>query len=135
MSSEAIAYNLCKVNSNLLAVVPLARMYAGEIPLNSVLPAIAFNEVSTVENTTIDGNAAYALVTGRVQVTVAAKDYPSVKNIITLIRKACNYQRGTIAGYTVSAIMRDVIGPDFRDSDAGILYQSIDFKIIYHELN
>ncbi|MES2499563.1 MAG: DUF3168 domain-containing protein [Pseudomonadota bacterium] len=135
MSSEAITYNLCKVNTALLAAVPLARMFAGEIPLNAVLPAIAFNEVSTVENTTIDANAAYALVTGRVQVTVAAKDYPTVKNIITLIRKACNYQRGEIAGFTVSAIIRDIVGPDFRDSDSGIYYQSIDFKIIYHELN
>ena len=135
LSSLAIIYNVLKVDAPLLVSVPLTSIYMGVIPLNVSLPAIALTEISTVENTTIDANATFALVTGRVQITVAAKDYVSVKNIIKLVRKACNYKNGTIAGFIVSVIMREYVGADFRDDDANIFYQTIDFRIVYHEQN
>jgi hypothetical protein len=135
LSAEKVIFRLLSTNAPLNAVVPATRIFAGFIDLESVLPAIAYNHVSTFENTTIDANSLYALVTTRIQVTIAAKDYPTVKSVLELVRKACNYQRGTINGVIVSSIVREQAGADFRDDEAGIFYQTIDFKVTYHELN
>lgn len=135
MSAEKVIYNLLSTNSALTAVVPVGRIKASLIELETVLPAIAYSHVSTYENTTIDANSLYALVTTRIQVTVAANTYPVVKNVIDLVRKACNYKRGTINGVIVSSIVRENVGADYRDDEAKIHYQTIDFKVTYHELN
>lgn len=133
--SEKVIYSLLKNYAPLTAIVPVAKIYAGVIAQEAVLPAIAYSHVSTVENTTIDANAAFALVTSRIQVSVATKDYPQLKDIISLVRKACNYSRGTINGVIVSSIVRELVGPDFRDDESKVYFQSIDFRVVYHEPN
>ena len=134
MSEKAI-YSLLKNYAPLTAIVPVAKIYSSIIPQDAVLPAIAYSHISTVENTTIDANSAYGLVTSRIQVSVATKDYPQLKDIISLIRKACNYNRGTINGVIVNSIVRELIGPDLRDDESKVYFQSIDFRVVYHELN
>ena len=134
MSGEKVINNLLENYAPLTAIV-LTRIYPGVIPQGSILPAIAYTHVSTVENSTIDANAEYALVTSRIQVTVVTADYPALKNIINLVRQACNYKHGTIKGIAVNSIRRELTGPDFRDDEAALFMQSIDFKITYHELN
>lgn len=134
MSSEKVIYHLLSNNAPLASLVS-TRIFGGIIPQEAALPALAYNHVSTVENSTIDANSPYGLVTSRVQVTVVSKDYPQLKNIVSLVRKACNYQRGSINGVIVNSIVRDVVGPDFIDDAASLFTQSIDFKITYHEQN
>jgi len=134
MSAEKVIYALLDAYAPLTAIVS-TRIYAGSIPQESALPAIAYDHVSTVELTTIDANSPYGLVSSRIQVTVASDDYPQLKEIITLIRKACNYKRGTINGVIVNSITRDLIGPDFKNEDQSLYFQSIDFKVLYHEAN
>lgn len=133
--SEKVIYSLLKNYAPLTSIVPVAKIYASLIPQEAVLPAIAYSHVSTVESTTIDAQAAYALVTSRIQVSVATKDYPQLKDIIAQVRKACNYSRGTINGVIVNSIVRELIGPDLRDDESKVYFQSIDFKVIYHEPN
>lgn len=134
MSSEKVIYHLLSNNAP-LALLVSTRIFGGIIPQETALPALAYNHVSTVENATIDANSPYGLVTSRVQVTVVSKDYPQLKSLIALVRKACNYQRGTINGVIVNSIVRDVVGPDFIDDASSLFMQSIDFKITYHEQN
>lgn len=135
MSAEKAIYALLQASTGLLAVVPSNRIFAGVIPLNTVLPAISYSHISTVENTTIDANSQYGLVTSRIQVLVATKEYPTVKDVMRLIRLACNYKRGTFNGVIVNSVLRDIVSPDMADDEVGIYYQSIDFKVTFQELN
>ena len=63
-----------------------------------------------------------------------AKDYPTVKQLVDRVRRACNFQRGQLGGISVVSVVRDTVGPDLEDL-AGIHSQSIDFKVTYHEQN
>jgi hypothetical protein len=131
MSSEKIVYNLLSTNTALKAVVPQTSMYAGLIPLNATLPALAYTLVSVVETTSIGMTA--NKYRGRVQVTVAAKTYPQTKQIIGLVKTACNHKQGTFNGVKTDSVIMDNIGSDFRDDDAGIFYATIDFRLAYDE--
>jgi hypothetical protein len=127
MSAEKVTFALLKAYAPLLVVVPQARIFAGLIPLNTVLPAIAYNHISTTENTTVRLGA--NIETTRIQVTVASKDYTVLKNAIGLVKQAMNHKQGLIAGSKVNSVIQDITGPDFRDDDLGIYYQTVDFRI------
>jgi hypothetical protein len=117
-----------------LARVAVDQIVAGVIKETTPLPALGITEVSSVPVGAIDGQAEYSVVTSRVQVTAVGQAYPDVKALVDLVRRACNFQRGEIAGVDVISIVRDTVGPDLSD-DAGNSYQSIDFKVTYHESN
>ncbi len=107
---------------------------AGDVPPDAALPALSIKEVVQVADGAIDAHAEYSIVTSRVQVQVIAEAYQDVKTLRELARRACNFQRGQIAGVDVISIVRDTIGPDLQDP-AGNHSQSIDFKVTYHEPN
>jgi len=117
-----------------VAKVPADRIIAGTLKEDVELPALVIAEVSSVPYGSIDGNAEYSVVTSRVQVTIVAKAYPEAKGLVDLVRRSCNFQRGLIASVDVISVVRDTIGPDMSD-DAGNNFQSIDFKVTYHEQN
>jgi hypothetical protein len=129
MQAEKIIYSLLSTNANLLAQVPLQRIFAGLIPLTAELPAIAYNHVSTVEDTAVELST--LILRSRIQVTVATKNYPQVKNIIDLVNQACNHKKGLIAGTEVCSVVRDYAGSDYRDDELSVFYQTIDFKLVY----
>ena len=135
MSGVKVIRALLVADTALLAVVPAARVIAGVLPQGTALPAVALTEVSTAEVSRIDAQAVYALVECCVQITIFVADYPQQKQLLDLVRKACNYKRGTVAGVVVSSVRRESNGPDFNDPAAGFYMQSIDFKVIYHEPN
>lgn len=110
------------------------RIAAGDVPADAILPALGIKEVSLVPFGAFDAQAEYSIVTSRVQVTVVGKAYPDVKALLDLVRRACNFQRGQIAGVDVVSVLRDTVGPDLEDL-AGNTIKSIDFKVTYHEPN
>ena len=129
MSAEKVIYNLLSTNVALNAVVPAARVYASLIPLGTTLPAIAYMLVSSVEETSI--GLTTQRLRSRVQVTIAAKTYPQVKQIAALVVTACNHKQGTFNGVQVDSVIKDVVGADFRDDDVGVFYSTIDFRIAH----
>lgn len=129
MSAEKVIYNLLSNNVALNAVVPASRVYASIIPLGTALPAIAYMLISNVEETSI-GMTTNRL-RSRVQITIAAKTYPSVKQIVDLVVSACNHKQGTFNGIQVDSVIKDVVGADFRDDDEGIFYSTVDFRIAH----
>lgn len=133
MSAVKVIRYLLANHANLTAVVPAAKIMAGEIPLNTVLPAIAVNEISSVERTTVAMNTATVLTTSRAQVTVMSKTYDEQKSILALVRNACPVSRGTVNGVVVDSIIPDIVGPDLRDDVAGIFFQSRDFIVKFQE--
>ena len=110
------------------------RIAAGDVAVDKGLPAIGLSEVVTVPIGAFDAQAEYSIVTSRVQVTVVGKPYPDVTALIDLARRACNFERGQIAGVDVISVLRDTVGPDMEDV-AGNSIKTIDFKVTYHEPN
>jgi hypothetical protein len=129
MSGVAVIRHLLATNSTLVAQVPAAKIMAGVIPLNSVLPAVSVTEVDTVDRTTLGMNTTKVLLTERVQVTVMTKSYTLQKTLLDLVRKACPNSRGTINGVEVESIVPDGSGPDLSETELGIYMQSRDFIV------
>lgn len=116
------------------ARVPVERIVAGIVKEGTALPALGITEVGDMPVGAFDAQAEYSVVTQRVQVTAMCKTYPEVKSLIKMVRRACNFKSGQIAGESVISIVRDTVGPDLDDV-AGNCFQSIDFKVTYYEQN
>jgi hypothetical protein len=123
------------VASDVVAICPATDIVAGVVAQGADLPAISIMHISTVPFAAMDAQAEFNLVTSRVQVTAMAKDYPTVKTLLGAVRMACNYRRGLLAGVQVVSVVRDTVGPDLADDDATIHFQSMDFKVTFHEPN
>ena len=142
MSGVAIIWSLLKTNSAVLAIVPAARIMAGDLPLNTVLPAIAVTQISSVPRNDIRINESPKLHTDRVQVSVlfkgpqgtpAGTGYPGVKALLKLVLAACPSQRGTVNGVVVDSITPDILGPDLSDEEDALYSQSRDFIVRWTE--
>lgn len=129
MKAEAAIKALLWAHAPLTAVVPTTRIFPGLIPLGTTLPAIAYNFISGVPEKGIDMQT--HMVRARIQVSVQTKTYPQQKQIVELIKDACDAKQGTIAGYHIDSVLQDTIGPDLRDDDAGIYMQTVDFIVKY----
>jgi len=133
MSGVIAIRSLLANNAALLAVVPATKIMAGVIPLDTVLPAIGINHISTISRNTVSMADAGVMATERVQVTVEAKSYADQKSILELVRKACPNTHGTVNGIAVDSILPDIAGPDLRDDDLLIFVQSRDFIVKFIE--
>lgn len=133
MRAEKVIRALLAQAAGVSAVVG-DRIHPVPLPQGVTLPALGYTHVSTREHTG-DGSAsaAYVLCTSRIQVDVLAKDYPTQKSLLDEVRKACNYQRGIIAGVTVVSVLRAGVAHDERDDDMRVYRQSIDFLVTYQE--
>jgi hypothetical protein len=134
MNAEKAILAIMKAHAPLTAQIPLARMYPSVMPLNATLPALSYALISEVEETSV------GLTTlkrrARVQITLAVKgltasDYGRAKELRKLIEDACNHRQGTYNGVYVDSCIKELVGPDLRDDEAGITYQVIDFRIAY----
>lgn len=135
MSSTKVIRALLVSDPAVTSLVPAAKVVIGGVKLGTPLPAIGIKQISLVPFGAIDAQAEFALVVSRVQVTVETKDYATMSAVMAAVRKACNYQRGVIAGVSVVSVLRDIEGPDPDENAAEIYDQVIDFKVTYHEPN
>ena len=135
MSAVKVIRALLAVHAPVLALVPAARIVAGTVPQGMPLPAICLAEISRVELPTVSRGQRTVQVTARVQVTVHASTYPDQKAVLQAARLGAGAHTGTVAGIAVRSVMRDVVGPDMSDVDAGIYQQSRDFKVVFVEAN
>lgn len=138
MSGVAVIRYLLANNAPVLAVLPAARIVAGDLPLNTVLPAISVTQISSVPQNDIRINESPKLHTDRVQVSVmfrgpqgtpAGAGYPGVKALLKLVLAACPSQRGVINGVSVGSITPDIEGPDLSDDATALYFGSRDFLI------
>ena len=134
MSAVAIINNLLLAASPVTTLVA-ARIYPGELPQGTPLPAMGLADMGGMELPTIDASAAYTLVEDNVQVTVLAKDYVTQKSLKDKVRAACNFKRGSIGGFQVVSVRRTSWGADMRDSDLTVFGQEINFTVTWQEPN
>lgn len=132
MSAVKIIMGLLLGHAPLTAITTTRRIAPGIIQQATVLPAIAVTEVSSIDRNIVN-QGSIRHVSSRVQVTVMAANYPSQKELITLVRKACADQIGTLSGFDGVAVHTDSRGPDFNDPDAGFYMQSQDFMVSFNE--
>ncbi len=109
------------------------RCYPGQLPQGCALPALVVQHVSTVDRPTLDAAAPFGLVQSRIQVTVLASTYPIQKSLADAVITACRYQRGVISGVRVNSVVRELVGPDLRDDERSVFYQSVDFLVTFQE--
>lgn len=138
MSGVAAVWYLLKTNPAVLAVVPVGRIMAGDLPLNSVMPAISVNQISSVPRNPVDMTGANVLHTDRVQVSVLFKGpqgtptgtgYPGVRSLLRLVLAACPNTHGTVNGVNVDSILPDIEGPDLSDEATALYSGSRDFIV------
>lgn len=142
MSSVGIVRSILASNSALIAVIPAARIAAGDLPLDTVLPAISVIQISGNQRLTMAMTEPKQINTDRVQVSVLYKGpdgtpsggtgYPGVKAAMALVRAAMPNRNGivgTLTGYWVDSILPDTVGPDLQDEAGQIFSQSIDFIV------
>ena len=131
MDAVAVMQALLSAHAPLVLLVG-ERIEAGTISLDDGLPAIGLKEISRVEVGTV-ARSGRPLVTARVQVTVYASSYPQQKALLAAAGLGQGVYTGTTAGVEVRSVLRDAVGPDMGDHDAGIYEQSRDFKVTYVE--
>jgi hypothetical protein len=136
---KVIRYKLAN-NAALLAVVPAARIVAGDLDLNTTLPVISIRQISSIRRNTVSMAEAKTFVTERVQVSVLVKsyeqggaDYAGLENVLKLVRQACPNSRGTVNGVELDSILPLDEGPDLPSDTAEILQRSMDFRVTWTE--
>lgn len=127
MSGTAVIRSLLAANTALIAQVPAARIFVGDVPVGTTLPAISVKMISGVPRNTVDMVGTKSVV-DRVQVTLLTKT-ATQGFIWVLIRAALPVSRGTVSTFDVDSILPDMAGPDMFDQIAIIYQQSQDFMV------
>ena len=142
MSGVAVIRYLLAHNAPLLAQVPEERIVAGELPIDSVLPAISVKQVSSVPRNIVSMSVGHRQHTDRVQVSVLVKGtegtpagagYPGQRTLLALVLAACPHTRGVVNGTDVDSIIPDAEGPDFADLAVSLNMGSRDFIVKWNE--
>ena len=116
MSGVAVIRSLLAGSAAITAIVPATRIISGDLPLNTVMPAIAVTQISSVLRLTLQMSETPKMHTDRVQVSVlfkgpegspAGTGYPGVKALLKLVLEACQNQRGIINGFDHHAVQFD----------------------------
>lgn len=131
MSDVKAIRHLLISHAPLTAVVPVARIVAGNLPVGCSIPAVSIAHISGVPGSEISQQSPDK--TARVQVTVKAANYPQQKQLIDLVCAAVPRTRGLIAGVQVESILRGSDGPDFSDDELQIYMQTQDFLVKYSQ--
>lgn len=138
MSGVAVIRYLLANAAAVTAIVPSTRIMAGDLPINTTLPAIAITQVSGLQRLTVAMTETPRLHTDRVQVSVICKGpqtaaagtgYAGVNTILKLVLAACPNQNGTINTFAVDSILPDVEGPDLQDDATSLFSRSRDFIV------
>jgi len=133
MRAEKVIYSLLSSTAAITNIVN-TRIYPAPAPQSATLPCIAYSHVSTVALQTRDAAAGYNLVQTRIDVTPIAKTYAEQKTLVEEVRKALDFQRGTVAGIEVTSILRGSVGPDTREDDLQLYSQSVEFVVTLREV-
>ena len=128
MSGTAIIKSLFGANAALVAQVPATRIFVGDVPLNTTLPAISVKRISGTSFLPMAMNLATTFQTQRIQVTLLTKT-AAQDAIWALIRPALPNTRGTVSTFAVDSILPDIEGPDMFDQVAMIYQQSTDYMV------
>lgn len=121
-----VRYKLANA-AGVTALVPAARIQAGTMPQNTVLPFISVTQTSSTPLNQVSKTS--GLSVDRVQVTVEAASYPQVRQILALVRAALPYTHATVNGFVCDSLIPDIEGPDGFDGTLMSYFQSQDYFV------
>lgn len=122
---------LAEVNSHASIAVPYGRVYLGLLPEKTRLPAITITSISGAPRNTVSMLEPNRVVRERVQVTVYAKTYKELDELMRTITQSIKNKRGEIAGMQVQSIIPAGIGPDLEGVNPTMLARSADYFVTY----
>lgn len=143
MSGVAIVRAMLVGDIDVVAVAPAARIVGGDLPLNTVLPAISITLVDGLPRLDVEMAADKPRMhVDRVQVTAFVKSavatpagsgYPGLQTLMrAILRASRKSMRGReVAGVTVDSVLPDMEGPDFSDPVTAIQSRTRDFLVKY----
>lgn len=135
MSGVAIIRTLLANHAPLTAIIPAAKIINGQVPQNTVMPAISVRSISASEQETSARNLTIKMIRERIQVTVYSKNFVQME----LALKACalgrGFHTGTVATFQVRSVMPDYVGPYIGPDGDEIHEQSRDFMVTFIEAN
>jgi hypothetical protein len=132
MSGVAIARYLLANNAAMIAAVPAARIFAGNV-IGGVYPAVAVTSITGVPRNTVAMTETSRMITERVQVTVYAGTYALQKQLLGLVRGALPNTHGTVnTVFNCDSILPDNEGPDIFDDVLVIYEQGQDFMVKFN---
>lgn len=137
MSGVSVILAKLKAYAPLLAVVPTARIMAGELPENITLPAISVTQVSSVPYNRLSMSTANRMHRDLVQVSVVVSGiqgasgtgYLALRQILSLVLAACPHTHGTVASINVDSIVPGQEGPDLPFGPPSMLEGSREFTV------
>lgn len=144
MSGVSVVWYLLKTNAPVLAAlgagppIAAARIMAGDLPVNTVLPAMTVIQISSVPRNTLSMKDPRVQHQDRVQVTwhfkgpqgsPAGTGYPGASAMGKLVFAACPNAHGLVNNISVDSIIPDVEGPDLQDDATALYSGSRDFII------
>lgn len=132
MNGVAAIRHLLASHTGLTGLVPAARIVTGLLPQGTTLPAVSIMSVSAVDRN-LPNPGATRHVVERVQVTVMAANYSSLKAVMAQVKKAGADQMPAVAGIASVVVHTDGMSPDFLNEEASIYLQPIDFRIDFTE--
>lgn len=137
MDGVAAIRQLLAADAQVTALVPASgvippRLVAGTLPQGVALPALSIVEISLTDFN-IPAPGATRHVQARIQVTGAAKDYPSLRALMRKVKHACADTFPVVTGITNVTVHAAGVGPDMFDEEAAIVFKSQDFMVGYNE--
>ncbi len=134
MKAEKALRFLLVNDAGVLAQISATSIYPVIVPKGSQPSKyIVYSMVSNVPKPTIDALASYKLYQARIQITVGASDYVTLKALAQSVKDALHLKRGLINTVSVVTIQLALEGMEDFDEGSNIFFQPIDFMIIYTE--
>lgn len=107
------------------------RVYLGLLPQGAKFPAITITSVSGAPRNTVSMLEPNRIVRERVQVTVYAKTYKELDELMRATTRSIKNKRGEIAGMQVQSIIPAGTGPDLEGVNPVMLARSADYFVTY----
>lgn len=131
MSGAAIVRYLMVDSANLTAVVPAARILSGAVPQGYAMPSISVMQIASFERRTVTMAETGRHTTERVSVSIVAREYPELRRIADLIRKALPLSKTSVDGFECDSVLPESEGPDIATIDPPAYIQSLDYVVRY----
>lgn len=133
MDGVAAVRAVLVADAAMIALVPVARIFAGPAPLGTALPFVMLESISK-QDRNVPSPGANRFVTERVQVTVVAANYLTQKATLRAVRHAAADKiNPAVPGISGVTIHTDSAGPDFYDADYSGWRGSQDLRTRYTE--
>jgi hypothetical protein len=138
MSATVIMRALLGARSQVTSIVPRERIFIGNVPQGTPLPAVSLRDVGGGEIETVARRRPNSTIQARVQVTVYAGTYEKQEELLLACKLGDGVHTGIVNGYHCNSVLPRGVGPALASGDitSGKIYErSRDFMVTFKEAN